>query len=114
MTNEQLNTALYEKMFTEQETYRAWLLSQPPEEILNHTYEYTVREDILMSMEYHDLPDAQAQALLASPSPLADVFADWENKETGYMDDIWQTIEDRAKAEADKQRQPKSKQTPER
>lgn len=24
MTNEQLNTALYEKMFAEQETYRAW------------------------------------------------------------------------------------------
>ena len=62
MTNEELNTALYEKMFAEQETYRAWLLSQPPEEILNHAYEYTVREDILMSMEYHNLPDAQAKA----------------------------------------------------
>ena len=33
-------------MFAEQETYREWLLSQPSEEILNHTYEYTVREDI--------------------------------------------------------------------
>ncbi len=30
MTNEKLNTALYEKMFAEQEAYRAWLLSQPP------------------------------------------------------------------------------------
>lgn len=53
MTNDELNTALYEKMFAEQETYRAWLLSQPSEEILNHTYEYTVREDILLSMEYN-------------------------------------------------------------
>ena len=70
MTNEELNTALYEKMFAEQETYRAWLLSQPPEEILNHAYEYTVREDILMSLEYHDLPDAQAKALLNRPFPL--------------------------------------------
>lgn len=43
--NEELNTALYEKMFEEQENFRSWLLSQPPEEILNHTYEYTVRED---------------------------------------------------------------------
>ncbi len=50
MTNEELNTALYEKMFAEQEKYRAWLLSQPPEEILNHTYEYTMREDILLSL----------------------------------------------------------------
>lgn len=103
MTNEQLNTALYEKMFAEQETYRAWLLSWPPEEILNHTYEYTVREDILMSLEYNDLPDAQARAMLKSPSPLADVFKDWEQKETGYMEDIWQTVEDRAKTEAQKE-----------
>ena len=107
MTNEELNTALYKKMFAEQETYRAWLLSQAPEEILNHTYEYTVREDILMSLEYHDLTDAQARALLKSPSPLAEVFADWEGKETGYMDDIWQTVEERAKAEMQKQQQKK-------
>lgn len=46
MTNAELNTALYQKMFAEQETCREWLLSQPSEEILNHTYEYTVREDI--------------------------------------------------------------------
>ncbi len=36
MTLEQLNTALYQKMFAEQEKYKAWLLSQSPEEILNH------------------------------------------------------------------------------
>ena len=59
MTNAERNTALYEKMFAEQETYRSWLLQQPPEEILKHTYEYTVREDVLLSLEYHDLTDAQ-------------------------------------------------------
>ena len=110
MTNEELNTALYEKMFAEQETYRAWLLSQPSEEILNHAYEYTVREDILMSLKYHDLPDAQARALLKSPSPLADVFADWENKETGHMDDIWQTVEYRAKTEVQKHKKKDEKE----
>ncbi len=110
MANEQLNTVLYEKMFAEQEAYREWLLTQPPEEILNHTYEYTVREDILMSLEYHDLPDAQARAMLKSPSPLADVFKDWENKETGYMDDIWQTVENRAKTEAQKQQKKEQKE----
>lgn len=98
MNNEQLNTALYEKMFAEQEKYRNWLLSQPPEEILNHTYEYTVREDVLMSLEYHNLSDSQAQALLKSPSPLADVFKEWDNRETGYMEDIWETVESRAKS----------------
>lgn len=110
MTNEQLNTALYEKVFAEQEVYRNWLLTQPPEEILKHTYEYTVREDILLSLEYHELPDAQAKALLRSPSPLADVFKDWEDKETGYMDDVWQTVEDRAKQEAEKQARKQDKE----
>ena len=98
MTNEELNTALYEKMFSEQETYRAWLLAQPPEEILNHTYEYTVREDILMSLEYNSLPNTQVQALLKSPSPLADVFKDFEKRETDHMDNIRDTIECRANA----------------
>lgn len=98
MTNEELHTALYEKMFAEQETYRAWLLSQPPEEILNHTYAYTVREDILMSLEYHELPDTQVRALLKSPSPLADIFKEWDKRETGYMDAIWETVESRAKS----------------
>ena len=37
MTNEELNTALYKKVFAEQEKYREWLLSQPPDEILNHS-----------------------------------------------------------------------------
>jgi len=97
MTNEELNTALYEKMFAKQEKYRDWLLAQPPAEILNHTYEYTVREDILMSMEFHDLPEQQAKAMLKASCPLADVFKDWEKKETGYMDDIWTAVEKRAK-----------------
>ena len=68
-----LNTALYEKMAAEQDKFRDWLKSQPPEEILHHTYEYTVREDIVMAMEELELTDTQAQALLESPSPLADV-----------------------------------------
>ena len=30
MTNEELNTALYQKMFAEQEQYRSWLMTLPP------------------------------------------------------------------------------------
>ena len=96
MNTNNLNTALYEKMATEQEKYRDWLKSQPPEEILYHTYEYTVREDIVMAMEELELTDAQAQALLESPSPLADVYRYFEKLETGHMDVIRDSIENRA------------------
>ena len=45
MNSNEKNTALYEKMAAEQDTFRDWLKSQSPEEVLNHAYEYTVRED---------------------------------------------------------------------
>ena len=96
MNTNDLNMALYEKMAAEQDKYRDWLKSQPPEEILHHTYEYTVREDIVMAMEQLELTDAQAQALLGSPSPLADVYRYFEKLETGYMDVIRDSIENRA------------------
>ena len=85
MTNEELNTALYKKVFAEQEKYQEWLLSQPPDEILNHCYEYTVREDIVLALEEYDLSDKQCKALLKSPSPLADclffaAFPDWRDR----------------------------------
>ena len=90
------NTALFEKMSDEQDKFRDWLKSQPPEEILHHTYEYTVREDIVMAMEELELTDAQAKALLDSPTPLADVYRYFEKLETGYMDVIRDSIENRA------------------
>lgn len=96
MSNEELNTALYQKMFAEQDKFRDWLLSQSPEEILKHTYEYTVREDILLSLEYHDLTDAQANALLESPDTMSDLFKNFESMETGYMDTVWESVTDRA------------------
>lgn len=96
MSTNDLNTALYEKMATEQDKFRDWLKSQPPEEVLNHAYEYTIREDIVMAMEELELTDAQAQALLDSPSPLADVYRYFEKLETGYMDVIRDSIENRA------------------
>ena len=96
MTNEEHNAALYQKMFAEQESFRDWLKNQPSEEILNHAYEYTIREDILLSLEYHNLSDAQIDALMESPSPLADVFRDFERLETDHMDTVWDCMENRA------------------
>ena len=98
MTNEERNTSLYQKMFAEQDTFRDWLKSQSPEEILNHAYEHTIREDILLSLEYHNLSDAQANALMKSPSPLADVFRDFEKLETNHMETVWDCLENRADA----------------
>lgn len=104
MTTEERNTALYQKMFAEQERFKDWLLEQPPEEILRHAYEYTVREDILLSLEYHDLEEGRVNALLKSRNPLQKIFQEWESRETGYMDMIWDTVEEQAKTEQSRQK----------
>ena len=40
MNHDEATKALFEKMKSEQDAYRNWLLQQPPEEILNHTLTY--------------------------------------------------------------------------
>lgn len=102
--NEELKNTLMDKLSREQAKYRDWLKGQPPEEILHHSYEYTVREDILMSMEELTLSEAETRALLLSPSPMAILYDKFSDLETGYMDTIRDSIEDTAKDEAKKLR----------
>ena len=93
MTNEELNTALYKKMFAEQEEFKGWLLKQSPEEILRHAYDYVMRDDILMSLEYNDLSDRYATVLLNMDKPLAAIFNKLEHTETMHMDQVWECVQ---------------------
>ena len=108
MSETDYNARLFEKMKAEQDKYRDWLASQEPSEILNHTYEYTMREDIVMCMEELELEPEKARALLRSPCPLSDVYKEFRDRETKHMDAIRNSIE----TEADKslQRQGKKQQ----
>ena len=99
MTTEEKNTALYRKMYAEQEDFRKWLISQPPEIILEHAYEYKLKEDILLSLEYNDLEDIKAETLLRLDQPLQKVYERLDSRETGYMDSVWDTIEECASSE---------------
>ena len=96
MTSEELNTAIYERMAAEQNAYRDRLLTLPPDEILQHTYEYAVRQDILFAMEDLELQPEQCRALLKSPSPVADILKDFEKLELDYMDATRDCIDGRA------------------
>ena len=96
MTNKELNDELYAKMLKEQETYKGWLLEQSAPVVLDHAYEFATREDLLLSMEYYDLDDAQANALLKSDTPLEDLFTVWENRESSRLSEMWGFITERA------------------
>lgn len=91
-----MNQALYDRLRAEQDKYKGWLLSQSPEEILNHTYEYTVREDILLLFESNELPDKQADALLRHGTSLADLYKSFGQIDTGYMEALQSLIENEA------------------
>lgn len=96
MKNDPLVAKLYNKMQQEQNEYRAWLLAQPPEEILNHAYEYSSREDILIALENASLRPAQLRALLESQAPLADIYKDYRDCDTNTLDVMTLCIADRA------------------
>ena len=96
MNETDYNARLYEKMKAEQDKYRDWLLHQEPSEILNHTYEYTMREDIVMAMEDMELTPKQARALLKSPCPLSDAYEVFRDRESDHMDNIRDSVESMA------------------
>lgn len=99
MADTELSSKLYEKASAEQDKFRAWLMDQPPADILDHAVEYAVREDILMEIGALELPDDQARALLASPDTMADIYKTFSKMvDTGHMDVVRESIEDRAAA----------------
>ena len=97
MENE-IKTMLYAKMLLEQDRFRNWLLAQTPAEVLNHAYEYTVREEILLYVKEQNLSVEQSKALLKSPCPLSDVFQEFNHREHALAESIQDSIE----TEADK------------
>ena len=96
MSSEELNQALSEKMRAEQDKFREWLESQTAAEALKHAYEYIIREDILIALTDSDLSQTQVKALLQNSCTLEDIYKDWDKQETGFMQDIRDTIEERA------------------
>lgn len=103
MSTEELKSTLYDMMHAEQQNYREWLMKQQPEEILSHTYEFTVREDILVALEQVELSDNLMKALMDSPSPLQEVYEMFADKETDYMQTLRDTITETAEHNIEKQ-----------
>ena len=95
-TAEELNAELYEKVSAEFEEYKNNLLAMSPEQILEHAYDYAIREDIVLALEYFDLHARQAQALLKADNVLDAVLEKWEGWKNNYMESIQEAIECKA------------------
>lgn len=87
-------------MVAELDNYKAHLMTLSPYEILQNAYEYVLKQDILLSLEYNDLSASGAKAMLRSPTPLEDIYHKWEHRENSHMEDIWDTFETHADEKA--------------
>ena len=96
MTLEQLNTALYEKIYAEQQEFISSLKTMTPENIIQFAYELVIREDILLSLEENDLDEKQCKALLKEKESLNKLFSAWEKHEGDHMKEILDCIENTA------------------
>ncbi len=96
MNNKQTLHALQDKMSAELDTFRDWLLTRSPAEILEHTFEYTAKTDIVLLMDNVELSNKRLNALLSSPCPLEDVYKEFRDMDTSLTDTIQTCMEDRA------------------
>lgn len=96
MNTDVIINALIDKMRTEQDNYRKWLVAQPTEIVLSHAHDYVIRENILKALEEHDLTAPQASELFASPSALEDLTKDCKDMESRHTEDIRNCIKGRA------------------
>jgi len=97
MTNEELNTLLYNKILKEQDLFKEKLRNSSAREVMENAYELVIREDILLHFEENDISGEQARVLLKSDHPLSDLFNAWENHESKHMEEIGETVEEYAK-----------------
>ncbi len=74
MSNEELNNRLYEKLRAEQDAYKAWLLAQSPEVILQRAREYVVRETTVSVVKSERYPNKMARRLLNAEHFLSDIY----------------------------------------
>lgn len=95
MNNKELNQKLYNKLVEEENRFIEDLKKRTVEDILMHGYafEYTVRQDILFVMEYLELSDDQARALLMSDAPLEDLYRNVSAR-VSYIEDMEENIEE--------------------
>lgn len=96
MTLEQLNTALYEKIYAEQQEFISSLKTMTPDNIIQYAYELVIREDILLSLEENNLDIRRCKALLKEKKPLDKLFLAWEKHEGDHMNEIRDCIENKA------------------
>lgn len=113
MNNTDKNDMLFCKMLNEQKSFRKFLLTLPPEEILAHAGEYTIREEIVHYFTDRELGESDCAALSSLQYPVEDVFRQWMKQDDSIEEDIERAVNDCIKSFGRQQEQT-AKQKPQR
>lgn len=95
MNEKNYNVLLYEKMKREYDEFIADLKSKPPAEIIRHSYEKVMKEDILSCFELSERPQKEAKALYLLKYPLEEIYQEWLGNDYSYMYLLLYSIDDR-------------------
>lgn len=112
-----LKNLLLDKARKEQDSYIEQMKAKPPDKIIQKAYEITMRDDILVTLEYANLSDKQLAALLKTDYPVSACFNEWQDRDCSYMEDLSDTVNQYAEKlvkEAEEQNINKKRQEPER
>lgn len=93
METNPMHKAVLSKLEDELEVYRKYLLSLPCNEAIEHSYEYTIKKDIIITMENSVFPEDDYKLLLSSPCLLDDIYNTFASMEDDYMETISYSIE---------------------
>lgn len=90
------NELLYTQVATEYVDFIEKLKGMSPEEIISHSYEKVMKEDIVASFECKTLSQNEAKALCSKKYPLDFVYQEWLKNDYSHMEMIESTIDDSA------------------
>lgn len=94
MKKEKLETKLYERMEQENKAFLTEMRTKPAEEIISSAYEIACRDNLLMLFEDETtLSVQQLNVLLEFEFPLAELYADWLERETTEMGSFRDSVE---------------------
>ena len=91
---EDRDSQLYERASAEYSGFIEALKQKTPQEIIDAAYEITLKEDILLFLESHDMSKKEINVLLTLEKPLDSIYTGWLDKDHSHMDMLQETMGD--------------------
>ena len=92
MCKKDLSVLLCQKAYKEQSDFVEELKKLPPKEIIEKSYEKTIRDDIVFVFEGECLSEEQVKELLKLDHPLAACYYEWLDTDYSHMDMLGDTV----------------------